>query len=390
MDRDEELRMLDRALEHLRDKKLPLTDADTRVGVDRYRSEAWYRAELDRIFTRVPSMLVHSSQLPEPDSFVTMEHFGRPLLVTRDHDGAARAFLNVCRHRGARLERDAAGCRRRFSCGYHGWTYGSDGTLVTIPSAHCFPSVDPAERGLVALPAVEAYGFVWLMPGDAPDRTDLDAFLGGLRDDLADLDLEAYEIYGYEEEVWAVNWKLVVEGTLEGYHFPFLHTKSAHPLFEPSTFFFDSFGPHLRSVLPKRSINFLARTERSERRLLSVANVIHTIFPNETVLHQSDHFLWITPHPLGPERTLVKLRLVVPRGSVANDGPEQWEANRELTYQVQYEDLEIYREIQLGLAAGANREHCFGTQEYALATYNAAIERYLDGDGAGTTGGGSP
>jgi hypothetical protein len=89
----------------------------------------------------------------------------------------------------------------------------------------------------------------------------------------------------------------------------------------------------------------------------------------------------MTVHPLGPTRTLVKLRLIVPRGSIAADGADQWEENRELTYQVQYEDLEIYREIQIGLAAGANKEHCFGTQEYALQRYNEAIESYLFGDG---------
>jgi phenylpropionate dioxygenase-like ring-hydroxylating dioxygenase large terminal subunit len=377
MDRDEELRVLDRALDHLHDKKLPLTDTDSRVSVERYSSPAWHQAELDRIFARVPSMLVHSSEIPEANTFVTMEHFGRPLLVSRDQDGVARAFLNVCRHRGARLEKAAAGRRPRFTCGYHAWSYGTDGTLLTIPSAHCFPSVKPGQRNLVALPVVEAYGFVWLMPAGVSDPADLDHFLGDFRHDLADLDLACYEIYGPENQVWDINWKLVVEGTLEGYHFPFLHTKSAHPLFENSTFFFDTYGPHLRSILPKRAINFIAKTERSQRQLLSVANVIHTIFPNETVLHQSDHFLWITSHPLGPTRTLVKLRLIVPAGSVVGDTVEQWEANRELTYQVQHEDLEIYREIQIGLATGANQEHCFGTQEFALRKYNEAIESYL-------------
>ncbi|MFE2285946.1 aromatic ring-hydroxylating dioxygenase subunit alpha [Streptomyces sp. NPDC059443] len=379
MDRDEELRILDRALEHLRNKRLPLTDTDTRVDVDRYHSPTWYQAELDRMFTRLPSMLVHGSELPGPGSFVTMEHFGRPLIVNRDGDGVAHAFLNACRHRGARLEREASGLRRQFTCGYHAWRYDTDGALAAIPSAHCFPGVEPGKRNLVGLPVVEAYGFVWLLPEDRPTRADLDGFLGNFRQDLADLDLDSFEIYGSESQEWDINWKLVVEGTLEGYHFPFLHAKSANPLFENSTFFFDRFGPHLRSILPKRSINFISKVERSERRLLSVANVIHTVFPNETVLHQSDHFLWITSHPLGPARTLVKLRLIIPRGSATDSGVGQWEENRKLTYQVQYEDLEIYREIQLGFASGANKEHCFGTQEFALHTYHETVGNYVLG-----------
>jgi phenylpropionate dioxygenase-like ring-hydroxylating dioxygenase large terminal subunit len=381
MDRDEELRLLDRALAHLHDKKLPLTDTDTRIGVDRYVSPERHRAELDRMFRRLPSMLVHGSELPGPGSFVTLEHFGRPLIVNRGPDGTARAFLNACRHRGARLEKEPAGERAHFTCRYHAWRYDTEGTLTAIPSPHCFPGIEPGKRNLVGLPVVEAYGFVWLMPEEAPGRADLDRFLGDFRQDIDDLGLADFEIYGAESAEWEINWKLVVEGTLEGYHFPFLHTKSANPLFENSTFFFDAFGPHLRSILPKRSVNFLERTDRSQWRLLAVANVIHTLFPNETVLHQSDHFLWITAHPLGPTRTLVKLRLIVPRGSAdGEEAAERWEENRALTYQVQYEDLEIYREIQIGLTSGANEEHVFGTQEFALHTYHAAIDAYVDGD----------
>ncbi|MFC7307902.1 aromatic ring-hydroxylating dioxygenase subunit alpha [Streptomyces monticola] len=380
MDRDEEFRLLDRAVEHLRDKKIQLTDTDTRVGVERYRSPEWYQAELDRVFTRLPSMLVHTSEIPEAGAFVTLEHFGRPLLVSRDADGRAHVLLNACRHRGARVEQAESGLRRQFTCGYHAWRYDLDGTLSTIPSAYCFPGLGPGKRNLRSLPSVEAYGFVWLMPPDRPNRSDVDEFLGDFRPDIDDLGLADFEIYGAESHEWEINWKLVVEGTLEGYHFPFLHPKSANPLFENNTFFFDAFGPHLRSILPKRSINMLGRTKRSEQRLLSVANVIHTIFPNETVLHQSDHFLWITSHPLGPARTLVKLRLLVPPGSAAGPAAESWEENRRLTYQVQYEDLEIYREIQQGLAAGANDEHVFGTQEFALRTYNDTLERHLFGD----------
>lgn len=45
------------------------------------------------------------------------------------------------------------------------------------------------------------------------------------------------------------------------------------------------------------------------------------------------------------------------------------------------EELRLYGEIQIGFAARANKEHCFGTQEYALQTYHEAIESYLFGDG---------
>ncbi len=106
--------------------------------------------------------------------------------------------LNVCR-RGHAL-------RRRTSLAAASASRAPTTPGATAPTVPCSPSP--------------------VMPEGAPSPADLDCFLGGFRRDLADLDLAAYEIYGYESQAWDINWKLVVEGTLEGYHFPFLHTKA--------------------------------------------------------------------------------------------------------------------------------------------------------------------
>ena len=57
------------------------------------------------------------------------------VVVMGGEDGRPRAFLNVCRHRGARLIEDAEGSvRRRVQCPYHGWSYGFDGELKAAPT----------------------------------------------------------------------------------------------------------------------------------------------------------------------------------------------------------------------------------------------------------------
>ena len=123
-------------------------------------------------------MLVHASELAGPGSFLTMTHFGRPLLVSRNDAGEARVFLNVCRHRGTQLMRVESGTAKRFTCGYHAWSYDTDGALKSVPRAACFPSVKLGERNLVSLPVVEAHGFLWLMPEPGQSRAELDAYLG--------------------------------------------------------------------------------------------------------------------------------------------------------------------------------------------------------------------
>ena len=51
----------------------------------------------------------------------------------RGDDDRIRVFLNTCRHRGAMVETEPSGCRKRFRCLYHHWEYDTRGSLVTVP-----------------------------------------------------------------------------------------------------------------------------------------------------------------------------------------------------------------------------------------------------------------
>ena len=53
------------------------------------------------------------------------------VVVIGGEDGRPRAFLNVCRHRGARLVEEAEGSvRKRLRCPYHAWSYDLDGAAA--------------------------------------------------------------------------------------------------------------------------------------------------------------------------------------------------------------------------------------------------------------------
>ena len=81
---------------------------------------------------------------PSRNDFFVRDVIGTSVLVTRGGDGMARAFLNYCRHRGAR---PAEGCgnARRFTCPYHAWTYDTEGQLVGLPGARGFEEVDRSD-----------------------------------------------------------------------------------------------------------------------------------------------------------------------------------------------------------------------------------------------------
>ena len=111
----------------------------------------------------LPLCLGHEDQLDTSGTVLAREVAGLPLLMTRDSSGAVHVFLNACRHRGARLVTgEETVCRRSsLSCLYHGWTYGLDGRLLSVPRRDAFPTLDVAAHGLRQLPSAVRHGLIW-------------------------------------------------------------------------------------------------------------------------------------------------------------------------------------------------------------------------------------
>ena len=81
----------------------------------------------------------------------------------------ARAFFNVCRHRGARSAPARAGeVKRAFQCPYHAWTYDLDGKLIAAPNMTNMPDVDRTDYGLRQVHVREWLGYVWVCLADEP------------------------------------------------------------------------------------------------------------------------------------------------------------------------------------------------------------------------------
>ena len=135
--------------------------------------------EREILFQKHPQLIGLSADLPELGSFMTIDDFGTPVLATRDTEGRFRAFLNACRHRGARVAEEARGKSRRFICPYHNWTYACDGELVGIPQREHFGEVDMACRGLLELPAEEKHGLLFVHP-QRGGHLDVEELLGEL------------------------------------------------------------------------------------------------------------------------------------------------------------------------------------------------------------------
>jgi phenylpropionate dioxygenase-like ring-hydroxylating dioxygenase large terminal subunit len=280
----DEARLLDddltaRALRLVLDGSTDLAPDVLRVPLAYYRDPEVLRRERVEILEVTPLALAPTSQLPDAHDFVVREVLGRSILISRGADGVARAFLNYCRHRGAR---PAEGCgnARRFTCPYHAWTYDSGGQLVGMPGAEGFAGVDPADHGLVELPSEERHGFIWVvLTAGAP--IDLTDHLGPLDAELAGWD---YGSYGYltEREFHSeVNWKNALEAFAESYHFPYVHGDSVigqNTVANTSTH--DAFGQHHRMGFPFNWITALENDADADRDPRAQMGVIYWAYPN--------------------------------------------------------------------------------------------------------------
>src|SRR5690242_7588595 len=189
-----------------------------------YSDEELLRRERARIFAGSWQYGGRADEVAEPGSFLATDAGGVPILVTRDKDGALRAFLNVCRHRGAILT-EGCGRRETIQCHYHAWTYDLDGSLRAAPRADRENVFDADELSLV--PASVGVWGPFLFANPDPDAEPLAEWLGELPTILArDLDLDAVVFHSRIEFGSNANWKVVTENFLECYHCP-----TAHPDF---------------------------------------------------------------------------------------------------------------------------------------------------------------
>jgi glycine betaine catabolism A len=202
----------------------------------RYYTDAeMFRGEMESFFCRSWICAGRSEQVARPGDFFLREVNGESIVITRDTDGRLRAFYNVCRHRGTRMCREAAGTfAGRIQCPYHGWTYGLDGHLLGAP--HMEADFRHEEYPLHAVGIEEWDGHLFLnlsmrnLVGRDPHLQDFGASGQSLAAQLGDLpqkfapwrmqDLRLHKRIEYEV---AANWKLIVTNYNECLHCPVLH-----------------------------------------------------------------------------------------------------------------------------------------------------------------------
>jgi choline monooxygenase len=176
--------------------------------------------ERELLFAHAWQYAGHAGQLAEPGSYFTLRAGDVPLVVVRDREGELRAFVNVCRHRGAEVVSGEGRCTT-LQCHYHAWTYGLDGELRAAPRAE-----DGFDRTALGLrPAlVDRWGPFIFVNADA-DAAPLADTLGELPALVRDggIEVDSLAFHSRAPYSLAANWKVAVENFLECYHCAVAH-----------------------------------------------------------------------------------------------------------------------------------------------------------------------
>jgi phenylpropionate dioxygenase-like ring-hydroxylating dioxygenase large terminal subunit len=227
---------------------MELADDVLQVPASAYTDEALFEQEKRRIFRRLPLMVAPSCEIPAPGDYKAMDICGVPLLPSRQPDGSVSAFLNMCSHRGNPLA-SGTGNARRFTCGYHGWTFKSDGALLGVASPQDFGAIDKAAHCLKRFPVYEKSGLIWVTL-DPNSQLDIADYLCGFDELLGAFGFETWHLFS-QRTLPGPNWKTAYDGYLDFYHLPVLHAKTFGADFYNRANYF-AFGPHQRLSTPSR------------------------------------------------------------------------------------------------------------------------------------------
>jgi phenylpropionate dioxygenase-like ring-hydroxylating dioxygenase large terminal subunit len=402
MRHDEQVALARRTLRHL-EAGTSERGEPARSPRSRYLDPQRFARELDRVVREHPLAVAPAAPLAAPGSTLAVDVAGTPLLLARGEDGVLRAFVNACRHRGARLldpqapEAPRSGhrpavrrpprVRRALVCPYHSWTYGLDAGCAGGRTRRTSRTRPRPSTACCRCPPARRWGsrgWCRARPGRAsPSRWTCAPRSGRFGEDLRGFGYDAWVPFHARRFSCAANWKLPFEANLETYHFQYAHRETIAALFFDNLVIADHDGPHHRLFLPKRSIESLRGQPEAQWDLSRHANIIYCFFPCTFLLHEGDHANLFTVVPDAADRCTVLGATLIPEPPATEKARRHWERNVESFWGALDEDFALSASIQSTLACGATDDLLLGASEWCSAKFHADVERLLGREGSG-------
>ena len=310
------------------------------LPVEFYADPAIYDLEMEKIFRRAWQMVGHAQQLAKPGDYFTTELLGEPLLLTRGAQGELNGFYNVCRHR-AGPPAEGCGSRKLFRCGYHGWTYGLDGKLISAPEFDGQPGFRASDFTLAPVRAEEWFNLIFVNLD--PNAEPLVKSLGELPQQAERFRFKEMRLFERRTYDMRCNWKTYIDNYLEGYHLPSVHPGLNREL-DYNAYVVEPYHRHVRQFSPIRGAQ---PGDTTPRRYPETGEDLTTeyfwVFPNWMLNCYPDNVQLNIILPLETERTLAIFEWYLLEKDL---GSEAAKASVEFSEQVQIEDIAICQAVQ--------------------------------------------
>ena len=284
-------------------------EADTSRYIDPVR---WER-EKTRIFKREPQLVGLGADIPEPGDYWAFDLADIPVVVVRGTDRVARGFINSCRHRGTAVARGRGKSGGRLLCPYHHWCYDTAGKLIGVPEKQAFTDCDLDTRNLIALPLAEKYGLLVMSPS-SEIAADVNTLLGPAAPEIVPFGFDRVTFVKSRTEEVPINWKLMNEAAMEGYHVIPLHGPSLEKLtgggknLNLRHFTYDRFGRHGRICAGKRPLVDDPDTLASGDGAFPHMTLTNYIYPSSYMTFGSKQVIFSRAEPgSAPNKTILTL-----------------------------------------------------------------------------------
>ena len=334
------------------------------------------------LFRGHPLFFGLSCELPNPGDYRADDLSGVPILVVRGQRRHLKAFLNVCRHRGAKVASGSGSGKRLFVCPYHAFTYDLDGRLTRLKPEAGFPGLTCAERSLVPLPVAEKHGLILVQatPGAA---IDVDALLGRTSaPEFASYGFDSYSHYKTQTLAKDMNWKLVIDTFLETWHVATLHTETVGADLPAQR-------QRVRRLRPQRPAHHSAPVAAgAEEPSPRAAGISSPTAPSSTRCFPTR--CWCgratISRPGARSRSATTRTDASQKRHCSRPSPpsptrqkRHWDRNLDLLMRtVDAEDFPVCLDIQRGFGAGAQTHITFGRNEPALGHYHRSLSQAVD------------
>ncbi len=348
-----------------------------------YHDPEFFEAEQCAFLRSAPQVVCHANEIAQPGEWRTLEYLGESVIVIRGDDGAARAFANVCRHRGSRVVDGTAGCAKVLTCPYHAWSYARDGRLVGVPHRNEYPELRPDELGLapVALETWRGFLFVTLEPG-APSVAEM---MAPYEDEIAPYRLEELQAIGRVTlRKRPLNWKTIADNYSDHLHIPVGHPGLTR-------LFGRNYRIEARDHVDRMEGDLIEQpsanpSERAYQKLLPQADhlppshrrkwLYYKLFPNVAFDIYPDQLDFMQFLPASSTETVIReISYALPdeRREMKAARYLNWRINR----RVNEEDTELIARVQLGMQSASYVAGPLGTSEVCLRSFAAKLRRMI-------------